>query len=175
MTAARVGRALAVTAMGVVALTATPAPPARALPSVILGSRSVTSVGAVALTAHLGDTALSGSLTTTITEAGRTGETPWSVSASVSALSDGAGHSLAATTMSISNRQVTQTAGGGTAVATTGTQDFSQARTLFTSTGQNPALTYTGTYTATATITLTPPNLTVVGVYTGTMTITMVQ
>ena len=138
-----------------------------------IGSRSVTSVAPVALATTLGTSTLSGELAATVTEAARTGTNSWSLTAAIGSLTSGA-NSLANSTMSISNREVVQVAGGGTADGIDGTQDMSAARTLFTTTGQSTSAVYTGTYAATADLSLTVPNGQAVGVYTGTLTITLI-
>lgn len=142
-----------------------------------IGSRSVTTVSPVALTTALGTSTLSGALATTVTEAARTGSNNWSVTAAIGTLThavDGT-KTLANTNLSIDNRDVLQVAGGGTAAEVTGSQTMDAARTLFTTPGQSTTAVYTGTYAATADITLAVPNGTTVGVYNGTLTVTLVQ
>lgn len=142
--------------------------------TVASGERSVTSVSPVALAAVAGTNTLSGAVGVVVTEASRTGTNPWSVTASSTALTSGA-NTIPASALSLSGRTVTQVGGGGTAAGITGTQALDVARTLFSVTGQDTGLVYTGTYTGAATMTLTVPNGAATGAYTGTMTVTLVQ
>lgn len=141
-----------------------------------VGSRSITA-SPVTMSSALSSATLTGSLAATVTEAARTGTNPWSVTAAIGSLVDTGvpANTLANTNMSISNRAVVQTAGGGTSVATTGSEAVSAARTLFTNTAQSTAVVYTGTYASTSDWTLSLPNGTATGVYTGTITLTLVQ
>jgi hypothetical protein len=166
---------------GVALLTlATPGPSAaatRALPRLPLdvGSRSVTSLPAIAMSAHLGDTQLRGSMSVVVTETTRTGTSPWSITASVSTLTDATAHTLAAANIAVSNRSAFRTLGGGTVTAPGAATTFGSPITWFTNTGQSSAILYTGTYTGSADLALSLPNATPVGVYTGTLTVTLLQ
>jgi hypothetical protein len=139
-----------------------------------VGSRSITLAVPVTMASALDSSTLSGSLAATVTEAARTGTNPWSVTASIGTLTSGT-DTLANTNMTISNRAVVKTAGGGTATGTSGSQVVDAARTLFTNTGQDASTVYTGTYASTSDWTLSLPNASKTGVYTGTITLTLVQ
>lgn len=139
-----------------------------------IGSRSVTTVSPVALTTALSSSVATGALSVVVTEAARGGTNPWSVTTVASALTSGA-NTIPASNLSILGRGVVQVAGGGTAAAPTGTSALSAAATLFSTTGQDAALLYTGTYTGTGTVSLAVPNGAAVGAYTGTLTVTLVQ
>lgn len=140
-----------------------------------VGARTVTSAP-IAMTSALNSTTLSGAYSVVVTEAARTGTNPWSVTAVLDAdLVDGA-NTIPRSSIALSNQAVVQVASGGTssaAGAQSGTLD--SARTLFTNTGQNTTSVYTGTHTATGTVTLTPPNGSKTGIYAGTFTVTLVQ
>lgn len=139
-----------------------------------IGLRSLTSVPAIALTATPGNSKVSGSMSAVVTEAAVTGVTPWSVTADLTTLTNGS-NTLANSNVDINTRGVTKVAGGGTATATSGAEDLSATRTIFTTTGQSTTAVYTGTYSSTANLDLTIPNGTATGIYTGTMTVTLVQ
>jgi hypothetical protein len=72
-----------------------------------------------------------------------------------------------------------QVAGGGSTLtgSTTGTLDGAQ--TLTKDTGETPTVLYTGTYTTTSSLTLTPPNGTVAATggstYSNTLNLTLIQ
>ena len=77
--------------------------------------------------------------------------------------------------LTISGRGVVPALGGGSSVATAGSEDLSTTRTIFTNTGQDPLLLYTGTYVSTSTVTLTPPATATPGAYTGYVVVTLVS
>jgi hypothetical protein len=140
-----------------------------------IGSRSVTSVSPVALTTALSTSTASGTMAAVVTEAARGGTNSWSLTATSSALTGPAGSTaIPATALAVSNRAVTQVAGGGTAAAATGSSALNTAATLFTTTGQSVESLYTGTYAASGTITLTVPNGQAVGAYSGTLTVSLI-
>ena len=139
-----------------------------------IGLRSLTSVPAIVLSATPGDAQVSGSMTAVVTEAAVTGVTPWSVTADLSTLTNG-GNTLANSNVDISNRAASRVAGGGTVTPTSGLENLSTTRTIFTTTGQSATSVYTGVYTSTADLDLNIPNGTATGIYTGTMTVTLVQ
>jgi hypothetical protein len=143
----------------------------------IVGSRSVTTVAPVALTNVANSAVATGVLSVTVTEAARSGTNSWSLTATASALSDGAvptPHTIPASSLTVLSRSVQQNLGGGTAAAPAGTSALSSAATLFTTTGQDPALLYTGTYVAAGTINLAVPNGVTAGAYTGTLTVSLI-
>jgi hypothetical protein len=139
-----------------------------------IGLRSITSVPAIVLTATPGSAKVSGTMASVVTEAAVTGFTPWSVTADLSTLTNGA-NSLTNANVDISNRSTVKVAGGGTVTNPSTTDPMSATRTLMTDTGQSLTSIYTGTYTTTANLDLNIPNGTATGVYTGTMTVTLVQ
>jgi hypothetical protein len=148
-----------------------------ALTAATVGSRSVTSVSPVVLTNVLNTSTATGALAVTVTEAARTGTNAWSLTATASALSDGASptpSTIAASNLSVLSRSVVQVGSGGIASAPAGTSSLASAATLFTTTGQDPALLYTGTYAAAGTISLTVPNGAPTGAYTGTLTVSLI-
>jgi hypothetical protein len=156
---------------GSAALTAT-------LTSGSIGSRSVTTVAPVALTTALNSSIATGSMSVLVTEAARGGTNPWSVTAVSSALLKNGATSaddIPASNLSVDSRAVVQAAGGGTAAAPSGSASLATAATLFSNTGQALTSLYTGTYTATGTVSLAVPNAQAVGAYTGTLTVTLVQ
>jgi hypothetical protein len=59
-------------------------------------------------------------------------------------------------------------------VAPSGSSSLATAATLFTTTGQDPALLYTGTYAAAGTISLAVPNGAPTGAYTGTLVVSLI-
>jgi hypothetical protein len=147
-----------------------------ALTAASIGSRSVTTVSPVVLTNVVGTSTATGLLSVTVTEVARSGTNSWSLTAVASALSDGAQtpNTIPASALSVLGRSVQQTDGGGTAVAPVGTSSLGSAATLFTTTGQNPGLLYTGGYVAGGTVSLAVPNLVVTGTYTGTLTVSLI-
>jgi hypothetical protein len=130
-------------------------------------------------------------LAVTVTEAAVNGVTPWSVTARLCGASSGASNcagdpdrivlstdttkKITGDNLTISGRSVTPVSGGGTSTATSGSEDLSAARTIFTNTGQDPLLLYTGTYASTSTVTLTPPSSATPGAYTGYLVVTLVS
>jgi hypothetical protein len=140
-----------------------------------IGSRSITSVAPIALISSAGSGTVDGSMATLVTETAVTGDaTGWSITAALTNLSDGS-HTLSKALVDVKNRAVVQVAGGGTSTATTGTEDLSATRTLFSNSGQSATSVYTGTNASTADLSLHVPNGTATGVYTGTMTVTLIQ
>ncbi|HUQ40810.1 MAG TPA: hypothetical protein VM030_11715 [Acidimicrobiales bacterium] len=140
-----------------------------------IGSRSITAASPIAMTSSLDSTSLSGSLTATVTEAARSGTNPWSVTATMSDLTNVATDVLSKANMAVSGRSVIKTAGGGTAAAPAGSSNLDAAVTLFSTTGQSAGVVYTGSYASSSTWTLAVPNATATGVYSGTVTLTLVQ
>jgi hypothetical protein len=154
------------------------------------GSRSVTVVTPIVFATGLG-TALDGNYNVVVAEAGRTGTNPWSVTSRVCGadatglvadctnegdrLESGA-NTLPGSAMTASARNaVIQVAGGGTSSPGTVGEDMSTSRTLFSNSGQNTGLLYTGTYTAGGTFSITPPQGQAAAIYTGYFVVTLVQ
>jgi hypothetical protein len=148
-----------------------------ALTAAVVGSRSVTAISPIVLTSALDSTVATGALAVTVTEAARSGTNSWSLTATASPLSDGAAptpHTIPATALSVLSRTVQQVGGGGTAVAPAGTSPLSSAATLFSTTGQDTSLLYSGTYVAGGTVSLAIPNGVATGAYTGTLTVSLI-
>lgn len=140
-----------------------------------IGVRSITATTPIVLNPSLGVATVQGALAATVTETAVTGTNPWSVTAAMSALTKAGATDIANSNLAISNRAVVPVLGGGTAAATSGSENMSATRTLFTNTGQLTTAIYTGTYATTADLALSVPNGQTAGVYSGTMTITLVQ
>ena len=140
-----------------------------------IGSRAVTVTAPIAMTSALSSETLSGTLLATVAEAARSGTNPWSLTASMTDLTNATNDVIGNANMAVSGRAVTQTAGGGTSAAPTGSTAMGSTATLMSNTGQLTTVVYTGTYATESTWTLTPPNGAKVGVYTGTVTLTLSQ
>jgi hypothetical protein len=140
-----------------------------------IGLRSLTSTPAIALVPTPGVSTVQGTMTAVVTEAAVTGTTPWSVTATMTALSKSGATDIANTNLAVSNRATVQAAGGGSSTNPSGSQDLSASRTIHTTTGQSTTAVYTGLYTDTANLDLAVPNGQPTGIYTGTMTITLNQ
>ncbi len=141
-----------------------------------IGSRSVSLASPVVMTSALSSATVTGNFSVTVTESARSGTNPWSVTVDATSLSDGLGHTIPNSALAIDNRSnPLVVAGGGVSTGVAGSQNLTAARTLWSTSGQNTSILYTGTYSQTSTITLTPQNGTAAGVYTGTLTITLVQ
>lgn len=159
--------------------------------AVLAGTRTITTATLTPFAAALRGQAVDSALAVTVTEAAVNGVTPWSVTTRLCGRDAGgtapdcaavpdrikldASNGITGSNLTISARAVTPVGGGGTAAATSGSQDLSTTRTLFTNTGQDPLTLYTGTYASTATVTLTPPATAAVGTYTGYLVVTLVS
>ena len=141
-----------------------------------IGVRAVTALP-ITMSSALGTATLSAGLSATVVETARSGTNPWHLTASMSDLSTTTTptYTIGKANMAVSGRAVAQTLAGGTAAAPTGSASLADTVTLFSNTGQDTALTYTGSYASSSTWTLTPPNETAVGAYTGTITLTINQ
>lgn len=161
--------------------------------TVLGGTRTITTATLTPFADALRTASVTSTLAVTVTEDVVSGVTPWSVTTRLCG-PDGVGTAADCTAdpdrivlstdttkkitganLAISGRSVTATLGGGTSTAVTGSEDLSIARTLFTNTGQDPLLTYTGTYAGSATLTLTPPSTATPGAYTGYLVVTLVS
>lgn len=158
---------------------------------VLPGTRTITTATLTPFSDALRAASVTSTLAVTVTEAAVNGVTPWSVTARLCGASSGASNcagdpdrivlstdttkKITGSNLTISGRSVTPVSGGGTSTATSGTEDLSAARTIFTNTGQDPLLLYTGTYASTSTVTLTPPSSATPGAYTGYLVITLVS
>ena len=160
---------------------------------VLPGSRTITAATITPFSSALRAASVNSTLAVTVTEAAINGVTPWSVSARLcgpngaGTAADCAGKpdqivlgtdntkTIGGANLSISGRSVTPVLGGGTSTATSGSENLSAARTLFTNTGQDPLVLYTGTYASSATVTLTPPATATPGAYAGYLVVTLVS
>lgn len=141
------------------------------------GERFVSSAPAVTLALDSGTADMTAALALVVSEAARSGTASWSLQAQLDAdLSDGAAtpNTIARSQMELDPGTTIAVGGGGTITdGSPGTLD--SAVTVFTNTGQDPNLAYTGTYTTASTLTLTIPNATPAGTYTGNISVTLVQ
>lgn len=158
---------------------------------VLAGTRTITTATLTPFADALRTASVTSTLAVTVTEAAVNGVTPWSVTARLCGPSGGAANcagdpdrivlstdttkKITGANLAISGRSVTPVAGGGTSTATSGSEDLSTTRTIFTNTGQDPLLLYTGTYASTSTVTLTPPSTATPGAYTGFLVVTLVS
>ena len=145
-----------------------------------LGTRSVSTVAPIAMTSVTNGTTLSTTWNTTVAEVTRSGTNPWSIQATLQNghVTDVASDSIPASAFVLSGNTASKTAGGGTWASGAGgalNNDGTTGTPLCSNSGQLAANAYTGTYTCTGTITLTPPNNTPNGAYTGTFVVTLVQ
>lgn len=158
---------------------------------VLAGTRTITTATVTPFSDALRTASVTSTLAVTVAEAAVNGVTPWSVSARLCGPNGAAADCTAdpdrlvlgtdttkkitGSNLAISARSVTPVLGGGTSTAVSGSEDLSAARTLFTNTGQDPLVLYTGTYASTATVTLTPPATATPGAYTGFLVVTLVS
>lgn len=150
--------------------------------SVVTGAAGATNVS---LSGDLGST-LTGTFAVTVVEAARQGTATWSVQAQLCAPSSvdcsvnrleqtGGSGVIDAANVSVTGGSVTQTASGGSAAALSSPGTLDSPVTLFTVTGQDPGLLYTGSWAFTGTLALAAPDNVVPGTYTGTLRVTLVQ
>lgn len=138
------------------------------------GTRTIASATPGALSSALGSAGESTSLTVTVTEAAVTGDAGgWYVTGQASDFTDTSSDTIPASDLVDGANAVTQTLGGGTTSAPPSPGGLGTAVTLFSNTGQNGSMLYTGTYADSSTLTLTPPNKTATGIYTSTLTVTL--
>ena len=131
-----------------------------ASPAVALGgTRSIVSVVPGTFTSRLGQPSLTGSLTVQVSESAINGDPTWSVTAQVTGFTDGAtpAHTMPASALANGSNSTVLGGGGGTITeGANGTLD--SPVTLFSDSGEVSANLYSGTYTNTSTLTLTPPS-----------------
>lgn len=160
---------------------------------VLDGTRTITTATLTPFADALRTVSVTSTLAVTVTESSVNGVTPWSVTTRLCGpngggtaadctadpdrivLSTDTTKKITGANLTVSGRSVTPTLGGGTSTAVTGTENLSTIRTLFTNTGQDPLLLYTGTYEGAATLTLTPPSTATPGAYTGYLVVTLVS
>ena len=136
-----------------------------------LGSRAVTAAAPIAITSALDSSSATGAYSIVVTEVTRNGSNPWTVAGSLAApLTNLNSDTIPNSAVSVSNRAVNAVGGGGTATVPSGSQDLTAARTLV-SYAQDTALIYSGTYTLSGDITVTPPTGSATGVYTATFVV----
>lgn len=159
------------------------------------GTRSIATVTTPALTGSISGAPTS-SYTVAVAEVARTGTNAWSVTAKLCGpnatnplVSDctnrpavmvnaaDATKTIPGSAVTIGSRAVSDLVSGssGDISAPSGPADLSTARTLFSNANQETTKLYTDTYTATGTLTLTPPNGTVTGTYNGFVVVSLVQ
>lgn len=154
--------------------------PAPALAGGTPGTRSIVSVVPGAMTSALGQHALTGSLSVQVAETAVTGDPSWYVTAQATSFSDGATppHTLPASALANGSNATVLVGGGGT-VAEGGTGSLDNPVTLFSDSGESATSLYSGTYTNTSTLTLTPPNGTFAptsgATYTSVITVTLIN
>ena len=161
--------------------------------TVLIGSRTLTSVGLGTMASVLRAATTSATLTAVVTETAVDGLDPWSVTARLCGpnnvttpttadcatypdqivLTGDGTKAIPGTAVTISSRSVTPVAGGGTSSATAGSQTLATTRTIFTNTGQVPTTLYTGVYTGTASISINAPSNAATGAYNGFLVVTL--
>jgi hypothetical protein len=191
-----VRRAAVITALVALLAVATPTRAQAAdigiLAQVLPGPRTITPATLTPFSDVLRAASVNSTLAVTVTEAAVAGVDPWSVTARLCGpngtntaadctadpdrlvLASDPTQKITGANLSISDRSVVPVLGGGTATAVAGSEVLSTSRTLFTNTGQNPLLLYTGTYASMATVTLTPPAAATAGAYSGYLVVTLV-
>ena len=160
---------------------------------VLPGTRTITVATVTPFSDALRGASVTSTLAVTVAEAAVAGVTPWSVTARLCGpngggtasdctnkgdrivLSTDASKEIGGANLAISGRSVTPVLGGGSSVATAGSENLSTTRTIFTNTGQDPLTLYTGTYASSSTVTLTPPAAATPGAYTGYLVVTLVS
>jgi len=147
-----------------------------------IGSRSISVVGTpAAFSEVLGSASLTSSSTVAVAEVSVAGVNPWTVTATLAgAWSDGVGDTIPANALADTGNSTTVVNGAGSSAVdhgTTGTLDGSQ--TLVKTSGELTGTLYTGTYTTTTNLTLTPPNQTVAApagtTYANTLDVTLID
>lgn len=138
-----------------------------------LGYRAVTAVAPITITSGLNSSSATGGYSVLVTEVTRTGTNPWTVTGALSGPLtntdvDTTNDTIPNTAVTIHDRAAAATLGGGGAsdnTAISGTADLTQARTLASWINQSGSLIYSGEYTLTGNLTVTPPTGSKTGVY----------
>ena len=148
-----------------------------------IGSRVITTVTPGAFSSVLGNAAMSSTLGVLMTETAVSGDPNYQVNGSVSDFTDGASHTIVGTALQNSANSTAVVAGSG--AVTEGANpsgpgnNLGVGQTFFSSSGESATSLYTGTYTNSSTLTLTPPNNTYAAVagttYTATLTVTLIS
>lgn len=118
-----------------------------------------------------------------MTETAVSGDPNYQVNGSIVDFSDGNGHTI--TKSALQNSANTTAVVAGSGAVTEGanpsgpSDNLGTGQTFFSSSGESATSLYTGTYTNTSTLTLTPPNGTYAAVagttYTSTLTVTLIS
>ncbi|MHB1924861.1 MAG: hypothetical protein ACYCSJ_09235 [Acidimicrobiales bacterium] len=143
-----------------------------------IGTRAIQSVSPGSFTSILGNTTMTSPLGVVVAEAAIAGDANWYVTGQVSQFSTGGTtpNIIPASALANSGNATTVVGGGGT-IAEGAAGALDAAQTFFTNTGELTGTLYTGTYTNSSTLTLTPPNGTVAAgatsPYTATLTVTL--
>lgn len=172
-----IATALAATPTSAIAATSTSSATVTATLTSGIGTRVIQTVTPAALNSVAGTSTLTGALTVTVAEAAVSGDaTGWSVSAQLAgpfADTTTGTQTIPATALDDSANTVASVNGGGTTTGVAHPGSLDLARTIMSNTGQSASLIYTGTYTSTSTMTLTPPNGTSANTYRATLNITL--
>lgn len=145
----------------------------------VFGTRSVATVTpSIPLALIPGSAQMNGNVAIVIAENARTGTASWSVTGVLAAnLSDGGtpAETIARDRLAMATtaNPIIVSGGGEGAFGAGGTLE--EARTVFSVSGQDPELNYTGTYSSSSSLTLTIPNAQKTGIYTGTLMVSLVQ
>ena len=113
-------------------------------------------------------------LSIVVTEAGASGDAGgWSVTIQASDFVDAAGDHLSSADLVDRDNQLSQAGGGGTALAVSPSGPLDQPETVLTDQGEDSNRLYTGSFTDTSELLLTPPEGTRAGMYTSVITVTL--
>jgi hypothetical protein len=162
--------------------------------TVLAGTRTITTAALTPLASVLRTASTTGVLTVAVTELGATGVASWSVTAQLCGsnagltapdcaadpnrlvLASDITKKIDGANVHILDRAVTPTGlVGGTSTAVTGDEALTATRTIFGNAGQSTSAVYSGLYTSTSTVSLTPPAAAVSGVYAGYLVVTLVS
>ena len=146
-----------------------------------LGYRAVTLVSPITITSGLNSSSATGAYNVVVTEVTRNGTNPWTVTGALSGPLtntdvDTTNDTIPNSAVAIHDRAAAATVGGGgssDASAINGTADLTQARTLASWINQSSSLIYSGTYTLSGNLTVTPPTGSKTGVYTTNFVVTL--
>lgn len=151
----------------------TVAAPLTATVSAGTGSRAVSLVTPNQIVSRLGSGSATVPLTIVVSETEASGNAAgWAVTVQASDFIDAAGDRVSSAALVDGNNVVSQSGGGGTAAAVTDPGPLDQPQTVYTDTGEDPNRVYTGTFTDSGQLVLTPPDGTPSGVYTSVLTVT---
>jgi len=138
------------------------------------GSRAVSLVTPDPIVSRLGGGPATMPLTIVVGEAGVSGAAAgWAVTVQASDFLDAAGDRVSSAALVDGDNTVTQSGGGGAAVAVSDPGPLDQPQTVLTDKGEDPDRLYTGSFTDSARLVLSPPSGTKNGVYTSVLTVTL--